>query len=150
MQLNLDGEIAAPHSPFASTPPSPPWRMVEAEDEEEEEQRPEEQGGAAAIAACTEAARGLSFRPYAMCKARKAFDNLAVVQQTYTEDPTPRRFLLVDWGVDGGGLVLPRRNGHSTCLNMGGRHSDTLDFEGSYGEWGGYSDTVTQWILEGS
>ena len=84
MQLNLDGEVAEPHSPFECTPPSPPWRMVE---EEEKEQTPEDLAGEAVLAACTEAARGLVFRPYAMCKARKAFNELAVVQHTCTEDP---------------------------------------------------------------
>ena len=72
MQLNLDGEVAAPHSPFECTPPSSPWQMVE--EEPTEEQSLEEQAGEAAMEACVEAARGLVFRPYAMCKARRTLD----------------------------------------------------------------------------
>ena len=72
MQLTLTGEVAAPHSPFACTPPSSPWQIVEAE--EEDEQSLDERAGEEAMAACVEAARGLVFRPYAMCKARRTLD----------------------------------------------------------------------------
>ena len=54
--------------------------MVEAGEEEAPEpageQTTEDQVGEAALAACVAAARGLSFRPYAMCKARRAMDLL--------------------------------------------------------------------------
>ena len=72
MQLTLTGEVAEAHAPFECTPPTSPWQMVEAE--EEDEHALEERAGEAAMAACVEAARGLAFRPYAMCKARRTLD----------------------------------------------------------------------------
>jgi len=68
----------------------------ETSSEEEDADSPVALAGEAATEACVEAARGMLFKPYAMCKARRALDELAHAQN----DEDPRR--LEDSGFDGG------------------------------------------------
>ena len=105
MQQTFEGTTAAPHSPFLmSEAPSSPWLEPElplrpgvafqpdAHEAYKATQTPEqalarkaawaaagerEEAGEAATEACAEAARGLKFKPYAMCKARRTLDDLA-------------------------------------------------------------------------
>ena len=105
MQLNLDGKVAdkATHyeagsesgesefslNRFNQDTCDPETCDPEATEATAATEATDSKEGEAAVLACTEAARGLKFKPYDMCNARRTLDELANAQQTGAEDQTP-------------------------------------------------------------